>query len=68
MLAPVPACIRPWRLRAWREFQAPEAFNWMLLAFAISQFLELQLIPHMSMTGIYVFFIATYAVTLPLFV
>ena len=41
------------------------AFNGMLLAFAISQFLELQLIPHMSMTGIYVFFIATYAVTLP---
>ena len=25
-----------------------EAFNWMLLAFAISQFLELQLIPHLS--------------------
>jgi len=24
-----------------------EAFNWMLLAFAISQFLELQLIPHL---------------------
>lgn len=42
-----------------------EAFNWMLLAFAMSQFIELQLIPHMSMTGIYLFFIATYAVTLP---
>ena len=42
-----------------------EAFNWMLLAFAISQFLELQLIPHLSMNGIYVFFIATYVVTLP---
>jgi predicted MFS family arabinose efflux permease len=42
-----------------------EAFNWMLLAFAVSQFLELQLIPHLSMNGIYVFFIATYVVTLP---
>ena len=42
-----------------------EAFNWMLLAFAISQFLELQLIPHLTMNGIYVFFIATYVVTLP---
>jgi MFS family permease len=42
-----------------------EAFNWMLLAFAISQFLELQLIPHLTMTGIYLFFIATYVVTLP---
>jgi hypothetical protein len=37
----------------------------MLLAFAISQFLELQLIPHLTMNGIYVFFIATYVVTLP---
>jgi hypothetical protein len=37
----------------------------MLLAFAISQFLELQLIPHLSMNGIYLFFIATYVVTLP---
>ena len=26
-----------------------EAFNWMLLAFAVSQFLELQLIPHLTM-------------------
>ena len=43
-----------------------EAFNWMLLAFAISQFLELQLIPHLTMNGIYLFFIATYVVTLPL--
>ena len=42
-----------------------EAFNWMLLAFAISQFLELQLIPHLTMAGIYIFFIATYVVTLP---
>ena len=42
-----------------------EAFNWMLLAFAISQFFELQLIPHLSMNGIYLFFIATYVVTLP---
>lgn len=42
-----------------------EAFNWMLLAFAFSQFIELQLIPHLSMTGIYLFFIATYVVTLP---
>ena len=42
-----------------------EAFNWMLLAFAISQFLELQLIPHLTMAGIYTFFIATYVVTLP---
>ena len=42
-----------------------EAFNWMLLAFAISQFLELQLIPHLSMNAIYLFFIATYVVTLP---
>jgi len=42
-----------------------EAFNWMLLAFAISQFLELQLIPHLTMDGIYLFFIATYVVTLP---
>ena len=42
-----------------------EAFNWMLLAFAISQLLELQLIPHLSMNGIYLFFIATYVVTLP---
>ena len=42
-----------------------EAFNWMLLAFAISQFLELQLIPHLTMHGIYLFFIATYVVTLP---
>ena len=42
-----------------------EAFNWMLLAFAVSQFLELQLIPHLSMNGIYLFFIATYVVTLP---
>ena len=42
-----------------------EAFNWMLLAFAVSQFLELQLIPHLSMNGIYMFFIATYVVTLP---
>ena len=37
----------------------------MLLAFAVSQFLELQLIPHLSMNGIYLFFIATYVVTLP---
>ena len=42
-----------------------EAFNWMLLAFAISQFIELQLIPLLSMNGIYIFFIATYVVTLP---
>ena len=42
-----------------------EAFNWMLLAFAISQFLELQLIPHLTMNEIYGFFIATYVVTLP---
>ena len=42
-----------------------EAFNWMLLAFAISQFLELQLIPQLSMNGVYLFFIATYVVTLP---
>ena len=42
-----------------------EAFNWMLLAFAFSQFLELQLIPHLSMNGIYGFFIATYVVTIP---
>lgn len=42
-----------------------EAFNWMLLAFAVSQFLELQLIPHLTMNGIYVFFIATYVVTVP---
>jgi predicted MFS family arabinose efflux permease len=42
-----------------------EAFNWMLLAFCISQFIELQLIPLLSMNGIYVFFIATYVVTLP---
>ena len=42
-----------------------EAFNWMLLAFAISQFLELQLIPHLTMNGIYVFFILTYVVTIP---
>ena len=42
-----------------------EAFNWMLLAFAISQFLELQLIPHLTMNGIYLFFIATYLVTAP---
>lgn len=42
-----------------------EAFNWMLLAFAVSQFLELQLIPHLSMSGVYLFFIATYVVTLP---
>ena len=42
-----------------------EAFNWMLLAFAFSQFIELQLIPHLSMAGIYIFFIATYVVTLP---
>ena len=41
-----------------------EAFNWMLLAFAISQFLELQLIPHLTMNGIYLFFIATYVVTI----
>ena len=37
----------------------------MLLAFAVSQFLELQLIPHLTMNGIYLFFIATYVVTLP---
>ena len=42
-----------------------EAFNWMLLAFAISQFFELQLIPHLTMNGIYLFFIATYLITLP---
>ena len=42
-----------------------EAFNWMLLAFTVSQFLELQLIPHLSMNGVYLFFIATYVVTLP---
>ena len=42
-----------------------EAFNWMLLAFAVSQFLELQLIPHLTMNGIYLFFIATYLITLP---
>lgn len=42
-----------------------EAFNWMLLAFAISQFLELQLIPHLTMNGIYMFFIVTYVVTIP---
>ena len=42
-----------------------EAFNWMLLAFAVSQFLELQLIPHLTMNGVYLFFIITYLVTLP---
>ena len=42
-----------------------EAFNMMLLAFAVSQFLELQLIPLLSMEAIYLFFIATYVVTLP---
>ena len=42
-----------------------EAFNWMLLAFAVSQFLELQLIPHLTMNGVYLFFIATYVITLP---
>ena len=42
-----------------------EAFNWMLLAFAVSQFLELQLIPHLTMNDIYLFFIATYVITLP---
>ena len=42
-----------------------EAFNWMLLAFAISQFLELQLIPHLTMNGIYMFFIVTYVITIP---
>ena len=42
-----------------------EAFNWMLLAFAVSQFLELQLIPLLTMDGIYYFFIATYVITLP---
>ena len=42
-----------------------EAFNWMLFAFAISQFLELQLIPHLTINEIYLFFIATYVVTLP---
>ena len=42
-----------------------EAFNIMLLAFAVSQFLELQLIPLLSMDMIYVFFIATYVVTIP---
>ncbi|MAC37478.1 MAG: MFS transporter [Halieaceae bacterium] len=42
-----------------------EAFNWMLLAFAVSQFLELQLIPRLTMDGIYYFFIATYVITLP---
>ncbi len=42
-----------------------EAFNWMLLAFAVSQFLELQLIPYLTMNGIYLFFIATYVITLP---
>jgi hypothetical protein len=42
-----------------------EAFNWMLLAFAVSQFLELQLIPRLTMDGIYYFFIATYLITLP---
>lgn len=42
-----------------------QAFNWMLLAFAVSQFLELQLIPLLTMNGVYLFFIATYLVTLP---
>ena len=42
-----------------------EAFNWMLLAFAVSQFLELQLMPHLTMNGIYLYFIATYVITLP---
>ncbi len=42
-----------------------EAFNWMLLAFAISQFLQLQLIPRLSINEIYFFFIATYLITLP---
>ncbi len=42
-----------------------QAFNWMLLAFAVSQFLELQLIPLLTMNGVYVFFISTYLVTLP---
>ena len=42
-----------------------QAFNWMLLAFAVSQFLELQLIPLLTMNGVYVFFIITYVVTLP---
>jgi hypothetical protein len=37
----------------------------MLLAFAVSQFLELQLIPHLTMNGVYIFFIITYLVTLP---
>ncbi len=42
-----------------------EAFHRLLLAFAISHFRELQLIPHLTMAGIYIFFIATYVVTLP---
>src|SRR5690606_6796404 len=41
------------------------AFNLMLFAFAFSQALELHFLPQLSMSGIYLVFIAAYAVTLP---
>lgn len=43
------------------------AFNLMLLAFAFSQALELQVLPMLSMNGIYLAFILTMAAALPFF-
>jgi predicted MFS family arabinose efflux permease len=42
------------------------AYNLMLFAFAFSQALEMQVLPMLSMNGIYVAFILCYVVTLPL--
>ncbi len=41
------------------------AFNLMLFGFAFSQALELHVLPQLSMNGIYLVFIACYALTLP---
>lgn len=41
-----------------------QAYNRMLFAFAFSQALELQVLPHLSMNGIYAGFIAAYALGL----
>ena len=43
------------------------AFNMMLFAFAISQALEMHILPQLSMNGIYWFFIACFAFTLLFF-
>lgn len=41
------------------------AFNLLLFAFAFSQALEMQVLPQLSMNGIYMVFIATYIISFP---